>query len=220
MREGTSGANVFDEAVCFRVELFVEVVLAVEQQETRRQVISESTKEMCERVRECVSRKKSETYPRAMSSFVTMSRSSPHSCKYMHSGLLHGMPRRKYEQYFVVPNDALCHRERNGWSIPTSMKTPLGRRVSGRAGGGNLPYNAVLEPAAVDGLDAHTCILSIGERDVGAHAGPVGRGGVVEVVLVDDDLDDLSVLAKEIEFAQYLQCHRDETETVRRVMRE
>ena len=44
------------------------------------------------------------------SSFENESRSSPSSWRYMQSGLLQGTERRKYEQYFVVPNEALMGR--------------------------------------------------------------------------------------------------------------
>jgi hypothetical protein len=42
-----------------------------------------------------------------ISSLVNAFRSSPSSCRYMQSGLVHVRFRRKYEQYLVVPNDAL-----------------------------------------------------------------------------------------------------------------
>jgi hypothetical protein len=48
-----------------------------------------------------------QTYPRAMSSFVKLSRSPPSSWRYIHSGFVQGRFRKKKEQYFVVPKEAL-----------------------------------------------------------------------------------------------------------------
>jgi hypothetical protein len=53
-------------------------------------------------------------YPSIMSSLEKLSFSVPSSCRYMQSGFVQGTPRRKYEQYLVVPKEDLR-------SLPSSM---------------------------------------------------------------------------------------------------
>jgi len=54
--------------------------------------------------------KQAKTHPCAISSRVNVDSRSMSSCRYKQSGLVQGIPRKKFAQYFVVPNETLSRQ--------------------------------------------------------------------------------------------------------------
>ena len=83
------------------------------------------------------------------------------------------------------------------WDATEEVRAVFG----GAKGGAKRP---AFNPERVDGLDGDEGVVLAVVGDVGGDAGALRVIDVVQVVLVDDDLEDLPVLAKVLVFFQHV----------------